>query len=68
LGQLCLFRSGQSNSPGNQYNISVTLKTPSLLQVNTSHVLHHFFEKKGDFEINAQKILEEFCLQFFLCV
>jgi hypothetical protein len=27
-----------------------------------------FFLEKDDFEINAQKILEEFCLQFFLCV
>jgi hypothetical protein len=27
-----------------------------------------FFGEKDDFEINAQKILEEFCLQFFLCV
>jgi hypothetical protein len=27
-----------------------------------------FFGEKDDFEINAQKILEEFCLPFFLCV
>jgi hypothetical protein len=39
--------------------------TLSLLQVNTPHVLHHFFEKKGDFEINTPKI-QEFCLQLCL--
>jgi hypothetical protein len=47
--------------------LGLSLTLP-LLQVNTPPCATPFFEKKGDFEINAPKILEEFYLQFFLCV